>query len=44
MRPKNLHFFLFLPLALFPGLVIFQGHNDFHLYHFQNIIELTDKN
>ena len=44
VRPKNLHFFLFLPLALFPGLVIFQGHNDFHLYHFQNIIELTDKN
>ena len=35
VRPKNLYYFFILPLMLFPGLVIFQGHNDFHLYHFQ---------
>jgi hypothetical protein len=44
VRPRNLLFFLVLPLILFSGLVIFKGHNDFHLYHFQNIIELTDEN
>ena len=44
VRPRNLLFFLILPLILFSGLVIFKGHNDFHLYHFQNIIELTDGN
>ena len=42
VRPRNLFFFIILPVILFSGLLIFQGHNDFHLYHFQNIIELTN--
>ena len=32
--------FYFLPIVLFIGIIIYNNHNDFYLYHFQNIIEL----
>ena len=34
--------FYFVPLILFSAIVIYNNHNDYHLYHFQNIVELTD--
>jgi len=34
--------FYFLPMFLFLGIIIYNNHNDFHLYHYQNIAELTD--
>jgi hypothetical protein len=34
--------FYVIPLVLFSGIVIYNNHDDFHYYHFQNIIELTD--
>lgn len=40
----NNKIFYFLPVFLFSGILIYNNHNDFHLYHFQNIIELTDNN
>ena len=34
--------FYFTPMFLFLGIIIYNNHNDFHLYHYQNIAELTD--
>ena len=40
----NNKIFYFIPVVLYSGILIYNNHNDFHLYHFQNIIELTDNN
>ena len=40
----NNKIFYFLPVFLFSGILVYNNHNDFHLYHFQNIIELIDNN
>ena len=40
-KPRDLLFYI-IPIALFTGIIIYKNHNDFHLYHFQYLIELTD--
>lgn len=35
--------FYFLPSVLFLGIIIYNNHNDFHLYHFQNILEFNNE-
>lgn len=40
----NNKIFYFFPVVLYLGIIVYNNHNDFYLYHFQNIIELIDNN
>ena len=42
LKFKNVNFISFLSLIFFSGLLISKTHEDFSIYHFQHIKELTD--